>query len=210
MLNSKAKIKKYFSSLKIPYASQTNWLWRFLRNKEKRLFCELVKSLNKKSCLDLGAGSCEYSKILLSMGAESSLCVDFSPSLMSGIKDHRIKKVSNDVETFKTDQKYDLILCCGILEFLDHPENFIVRLKSFLKPKGKIIVLLPLSKIASYIYASIYLLKGIFIHPLTLKKISFHFNSQGFLREKTVKTGLFSVFAIYSIPQKISKNLTAL
>ena len=202
MLNSKFKVKEYFSRLKKPYASDANWLWRFLRNREKILFYKIVQDLNKQTCLDLGAGSCEYSKILLNMGTEHSVCVDFSSSLMLEEDNPGIEKIPYDVESFETDQKYDLILCLGILEFLDQPKNFIMRLKLFLKPEGKIILLLPISMIASYIYMFSYLLKGIFIHPLTLKKINCFLDSKGFLLEKTVTAGIFSGFSVYSIQQK--------
>ncbi len=203
MLNSKAKIKKHFSTSKNPYASSAGWLWKFLRNKEKTVFYSLVKSLDKQTCLDMGAGSCEYSKMLLDMGAKYSVCVDFSSSLMlSKVGIPGIEKVSCDVELFETNKKCDLILCLGILEFLSNPEKFMLRLKSFLKPKGKIIVLLPLSKIASLIYAFFYLLKGICIHPLTMKKMSCFLISRGFLLEKTINASLFSGFAIYSICEK--------
>lgn len=202
MLNSKAKIKRHFNNLKSPYGLNINWLWRFFRNREKQMFYNFVRDLDKQSCLDLGAGSCEYSKMLLRMGTKHAVCVDFSPSLMSEVHDSGIEKIVSDVETFETNKKYDLILCLGILEFLDHPENLIIRLKDFLKPKGKIIILLPLSKIESLVYAFIYLLKGISIHSLTLKKMNRFLTQKGFLLEKTATKGIFSGFSIYSIRQK--------
>ena len=196
------KIKKHFASLKSPYSSNSNWLWKFVRNREKRIFRDLVRDLEKQNCLDLGAGSCEYSKMLLRMGAGHSVCVDFSPSLMSAIHDTGITKILSNVETFETNKKYDLILCLGILEFLDDPENFMIRLKAFLKPTGKVIVLLPLSKIESYIYVFIYLLKGIFIQTITLKRMNCFLIQRGFLLEKTAVKGPFSGFGVYSIRNK--------
>ena len=203
MFNSKSKIRNHFSSVRSPYAPESiNWIWKFIRNKEKKLFCELVRNMNKRSCLDLGAGSCEYSKILLHMGAEKSVCVDFSSSLISGNSDTGIKKVISDVETFKTTEKYDLILCLGILEFLDEPEDFLIQIKDFLKPTGKIIILLPLSWIWSISYRFFYLLKGIVIHPLTLKKMNHFLIQKGFLLEKMASHGFFSGFSVYSISDK--------
>ena len=199
MLSSKDKIKRHFINLKSPYASRSNWIWGFVRSREKSLFCELVQNLEKDICLDLGAGSCEYSKILLNMGAGHSVCVDFSPPLMSKAQESGIEKVFCDVEKFKTNKKYDLILCMGIVEFLEHPENFMLRLKDFLKPRGKIIVLLPFSKMGSFIYAFIYLLKGIFISALTLKKMNSFLIQNGFVLEKMTASGFFSGLAVYSM-----------
>ena len=199
MLNSSTKIKKYFCSLKTPYASDSNWFWKFFRNRERKLFCDLVQNINITNCLDLGAGSCEYSKMLLQMGAKHSVCVDFSSSLMSEVHDSNITKIFRNVETFEANKKYDLILCLGILEFLDHPKEFMLKLKKFLKPTGKVIILLPLSKTGSFLYAFIYLLKGILIRTLTLKKISIFLIQNDFQLEKTATNNIFSGFAIYSI-----------
>ena len=198
MLNSKSKIKKHFSELKKPYASRSNWIWRFFRNRESALFSELVRDLDKDVCLDLGAGSCEYSEILLHRGAKHIVCVDFNPFLMSSTHDPRIKKIICDVEEFETNKKYDLILCLGILEFVDNPECFLIRLKSFLKPQGKIIILLPLSFIGGISYAFVYFLKGIFIHALTLKKMNRLLVQRGFLLKKITACSIFSGFAVYS------------
>ena len=187
--------------MKGPYASRANWLWKTIRNKEKTLFCELVKDLKKEVCLDLGAGSCEYSKILLQMGIKKSVCIDFSSSLMSEETDSRIEKVITDVETYETNEKYDLILCMGILEFLDQPENFLIRVGTFLKPEGKIILLLPLSGIWSLGYGFLYLLRGVPIHLLTLKKADHLLTQKGFQLNKTATDGLFSGLSIYSLPK---------
>ena len=195
----KDKIKKYFSNLKSPYASNANWFWRFFRNREKTLFCDLVRNLDKENCLDLGAGSCEYSKMLLNMGTKHSVCVDFTTSFMSEIQHSGIEKIFCDVEIYRTGKKYDLVLCLGILEFLDHPEKFLFQLKDFLKPTGKVIVLLPVSQIGSVIYAFIYLLKGVYIYTLTLTKVSCLLAREGFLLEKTARN-MFSGFAVYSKP----------
>ena len=200
----KTRIKSHFGGLKSPYASNANRVWRFFRNREKALFCDLVQNLEKDTCLDLGAGSCEYSKMLLNMEAQHSVCVDFNISFMLEVKSPGIEQICCDVELYETDKKYDLILCLGILEFLDHPEDFMIRLKSFLKPTGRIIVLLPLSNSVSFVYALVYLLKGIRIHILTLRKMNRILIQKGFILEKTSVKGLFSGFAVYAIRQKRS------
>ena len=205
MLYSKTKIKTHFSRLQSPYASRANWFWKTMRNKEKALFCKLVQDLNKKICLDLGAGSCEYSKILLQMGSKKSVCVDFSSSLLSGETDSRIEKIITDVENYETKVKYDLILCLGILEYLEKPENFLLRVSGFLKPEGKIVILLPLSGFWSLGYGFLYLMRGISIHLITLKKVNHFLIQKGFRLNKTATDGLFSGFSVYSLPETKDK-----
>ena len=137
MLSSKEKIKRHFSRFEVPYASHPNWIWAFFRKREKTLFSDLVHDLKKDTCLDLGAGSCEYSKILLNQGGKKCVCVDFSPSLRLKVEEPGIEKIFCDVEKFESPKKYDLILCLGIIEFLDQPKEFMIRLKHFLTAGGK-------------------------------------------------------------------------
>ena len=199
LLNKKTKIKRHFESLKKPYSFQANRIWSFLRNKEQELFVQLVKDMDKSLCLDLGAGACEYSKTLLQMGAEKSICVDFSPHIMSANQDLGIEKIISDVEKFNTNNKYDLILCLGILEFLEEPKAFLLNLKNCLKPTGKIIILLPLSFIKALIYSFFYLLKGILISPLDLKQMNKFLIKNGFQLEKIKAASFFSGMSVYSV-----------
>ena len=200
---SKSKVKNHFKSLKAPYATHSiNKIWKTIRDKEKCMFYKIIQNLKKEICLDLGSGSCEYSKILLDKGTKSITCVDFSDSLMSEIKDMRIKKVISDVEIFNTNEKYDLILCLGVLEFLDNPKKFIIHLRCFLKLQGRLIILLPKSNIWSFFYILYYFLKGIPIRLLSLKTINSFLLKEGFFLEKKMTQTLFSGLAVYSISEQ--------
>ena len=92
MISSKNKIKKHFDSLTKPYSFNSNWFWKFFRDREKSTFIYLAKELNKSSCLDLGAGSGEYTKILLKMGGKKALCVDFSSEMLALSKSAKVRK----------------------------------------------------------------------------------------------------------------------
>ena len=200
MLDSKNKIQKHFDGLTKPYSFNSNRFWSFFRNREKNTFIYLTKNLNKDDCLDLGAGSGEYSKILLKMGSKKAVCLDFSSEPLSLANEPKIEKIISDVEIFKTSGRYDLILCLGVLEFLHKPEKFLLDLKKNLKPQGKLIILLPLSPIKAFIYSFIYILKGIRINTLNLKQMNAFLTKNGFVLEKTKSAGnFFSGFSVYSI-----------
>ncbi len=207
IFNSKSRIKKHFNSLKEPYTSDSknrNRVWKFLRKKEERTFYKYIHDLKKSTCLDLGSGSCEYARVLLDKGAESVTCVDFSDSLMNECGDLRVEKVICDVEEFETEKKYDLILCVGILEFLNYPKKFMIHLKNFLKSEGKIIILLPKSYFWSFIYFSYYfLVKGIFINLLSMKRLDNFLIKKGFQLEQKITPNVFTEFAVYSVKNEI-------
>jgi len=121
---------------------------------------------------------------------------------MSFLDNPGIEKIISDVEEFETDKRYDLILCLGILEFLDRPKKFAVKLKTFLKPKGQVVILLPQSRFYAFIYAFYFLLKGIAIHPLSLKDFYAFLIKNDFQLEKKAIASSFSGMAAYSVRSK--------
>ena len=199
MSSTKLKIKKRFESLKPPYAGNIKGIWKLIRKKEKSAFQKIAQNLKPGShVLDLGAGSCEYAKILIEYGAKRVDCVDFASSLMvGGFHDLRLKKIIADVDNFDTAETYHLILCAGLLEFLDQPESLPFRLKKNLKQGGKWLVLLPLSPIRALIYTLYYRSLGIRIHPLSLKSADPFFIKAGFQAKTTLTENLFSAWVSY-------------
>ena len=132
MSYKKFRIKKHFESLKSPYAGNARGLWKFIREREKSAFHKIAQSLSRgNTVLDIGSGSCEYAKILLEYGAQRVDCVDFTSLQLkeSSFQDPRLTKITADAEKFEATETYHLILCAGLLEFLDQPENFPFRLK---------------------------------------------------------------------------------
>ncbi len=206
MFNSKSKIKKHFNGLRGPYtfdSKNRNRVWKFLRKKEEGTFYKFVHDLEKRTCLDLGSGSCEYARVLLDKGAESVTCVDFSDSLMNECIDSRVERIICDVEEFDTEKKYDLILCVGVLEFLNNPKKLMIRLKNFLKSEGRIVILLPRSDFWSFVYVSYYfLVKGIFINLLSMKRLDNFLIKEDFQLEQKITPNVFTEFAVYSVNKK--------
>ena len=193
-LVSKDRIKKHFASVARPYATKQNFIWRLLRHWEKTNFTEISKNLAKDNCLELGGADGEYSKILLANGAKKVTCVDFNPSFAKNSS--KIKFIYRDVEQYTTCEKYDLVICMGILEFLEHPQELLLKIRSFLSYSGKMIILLPTDSLRGSVYSFYYLLRGIKIGRLNLKNLT-HQLEKHFLLERAVK-GIFSGIGVYS------------
>ena len=101
-------------------------------------------NISNLTILDLGCGgglTCEP----LSRLKANVTGIDFVKKNIDVAKEHakesklKIDYIYSDLEKFKIDKKYDLILALEILEHLDDWENAINNIKKNLKPNGKII-----------------------------------------------------------------------
>ena len=197
MSSSKFKIYNHFSKFKGIYASRSNRMWKYIRDQEKQAFKKLIKDLNKPYCLDLGAGSGEYATIILANGSKKVDCVDWNNSFLSFISNTKITKINCDVENYNTNKKYNLILCLGIVEFLDDPKSCYKKIKSFLRPTGQVIILLPKNIFYAFIYSLYYRFKGIKIQFLYSKKNHIILSKLGFTFKKKADASIFSDFLVY-------------
>ena len=48
-----------------------------------------------------------------------------------------------DIETIPTQQKYDRVICAGVLDFVLKPETAFTNLCQLVSPQGRLIVLCP-------------------------------------------------------------------
>jgi 2-polyprenyl-3-methyl-5-hydroxy-6-metoxy-1,4-benzoquinol methylase len=68
--------------------------------------------------------------------------IDINPEQLE--KNDRIhKKILGDIQTYTTDERYDLTFCWDLLEHLEHPEEAVTRLLTWTKPGGLIIISVP-------------------------------------------------------------------
>jgi len=57
-----------------------------------------------------------------------------------------------DIETFEPPRKYDVVICCGVLDFVTHPERAFDNLCRLCAPGGRLVVLLPRAGAGSILY----------------------------------------------------------
>lgn len=68
--------------------------------------------------------------------------IDVDPEQLE--KNDRIhKKILGDIQTYTTDERYDMTFCWDLLEHLEHPEEAVARLLTWTKPGGLIIISVP-------------------------------------------------------------------
>jgi ubiquinone/menaquinone biosynthesis C-methylase UbiE len=116
-----------------------------------RLRSEIIRAFVQghefEQILDIGCGNGSLSIPLLSANRRLTL-LDLSTSMLNIALSRVPKEFSSHVETVNVGfmqanlgaGKYDLIICCGVLAYVDDLQAFLLRLTSLLKPGGMLIL----------------------------------------------------------------------
>ena len=145
------EIKKFYSNLHFP----GRYSWEDLKFYEKQGIHNIylrefdLVMRNGLDVLDVGCGTGLVSNLFANKYKKSRFtAVDFSDSLDYASKFAKINRINNvewikkDFLKFKTDKKYDIIICCGVLHHIPEHEKALVKIKQLLKPGGKLLLAL--------------------------------------------------------------------
>lgn len=96
--------------------------------------------------LDVGCGTGLVSNLFAMEYSSNFTSIDFSDSIdyakdfanKNGIKN--VSWIKDDFLNFSTDQKFDVIICCGVLHHIPEHEQALTKMKSMLKEDGKLIL----------------------------------------------------------------------
>lgn len=138
-------IKSHFDRVSVNYRSSSeSGLWNLIRSSEAKVVSDMLPEINAHTtALDLGSGSGFYSDLLRRHRVQRLTCVDFSEKMLAKIESPDYLKISADIEEFSNNNKYDIILCAGALEFTKAPERVFENVSSMLKMGGSFILLYP-------------------------------------------------------------------
>ncbi len=116
-----------------------------------RLFKDLLSSKGSRTAIELGGFPGYYAIFLKKyFGLDTSL-FDFyvhQPILKevlaaNQLKEDDIKVIEGDLFTYQPEEKYDLVLSCGLIEHFNDTKDVIARHLPFLKPGGTLFITLP-------------------------------------------------------------------
>lgn len=138
-----------------------------------RVINEEIKLHKNKKILDIGCGTCEFTKLLnINNNKVYGLDIDdFRNKKFS--KNIKFKKYDGNIFPFK-DNTFDLITSFDVIEHIENDINFVRETFRILKPNGKVFFLTPnKNRLSSY-------LKKIFLKP---DKFPLFMGDQGPLRK---------------------------
>jgi ubiquinone/menaquinone biosynthesis C-methylase UbiE len=113
-------------------------------------FIDKIKLNKNKRILDLGCGTGHYLTQLHSMGFQC-FGADISEEMLQRTRDKFISSKSNDPTLINSDcynlpldgNYFDLIICIGVLEYLDSEIKALIEMKRIILPSGLVIITFP-------------------------------------------------------------------
>ncbi|GAB4534026.1 MAG: hypothetical protein Fur0020_00290 [Thermodesulfovibrionia bacterium] len=119
----------------------------FLKRIRQRELASVIKNLNPvkdDKILDAGAGAGYYAKFIAENYNPDILCVDISPRMVDNLRSLGLNAIVGDIEKLNLgDQRFNKILCLGVLEFCKDPSLALRNLTRYLHKEGFILILVP-------------------------------------------------------------------
>lgn len=137
-------VEEHFSRLAPRYRSLSDRLWVgwWVRGLETRAVMAAAGDLAGRSVLDLGCGRGHYGAQALRAGARRVVGVDGSGEMVASLPPP-IQGVRADASTLRLSERFDLVICAGLLEFVRAPEEIVSVAWDHLRPGGALVLLVP-------------------------------------------------------------------
>ncbi len=94
--------------------------------------------------LELGCGAGQGCLVLKSKGYRNIMAVDKHPAAAALLKAEGVEFVHKPVEQFRPTQRFDLVVCCDILEHVRNPSELLARIATWLLPHGTLFIAGPI------------------------------------------------------------------
>lgn len=126
---------------------------RHLRERERDAVLHLaaLHDPSKRTVIDVGCGAGFYSRAAKRAGKWVH-AVDAAPAMVARVEPHVDVAEVADIETFAPPRTYDVVICCGVLDFVARPDQAFDNLCRLCAPGGRLVVLLPRAGAGSLLY----------------------------------------------------------
>ena len=152
--------------------------------------------------LELGSGTGYYSRYIYEQGCNSLTCVDFASQMLKKIDIPGCVKVNVNIQHYLSENRFDIILCAGVLEILEHPEIVFTYAAQMLKPNGFIIILLPRDSFFGKIYQRFHRLHGFKVQLFKKEDLREWLQKTNLNLVEYKKVSLFSIFCKLSLKKE--------
>ena len=150
-------IKKFYDHVQFPGRYSSKELSYHIP-KVRNNFLQLIEThlTNAETILDIGCGTGLVSNLFAIKNPDKKfVALDFSDAVDYGLKFAQTQKINNisyikqDFVTYHDTQKYDVVICQGVLHHIPDYELALEKMQQLVKPGGKLVLGLyhPLGKI---------------------------------------------------------------
>jgi 2-polyprenyl-3-methyl-5-hydroxy-6-metoxy-1,4-benzoquinol methylase len=134
--------------------------------RQRKRIVELASPRASDSVLDIGCGAGQIAALLRPMVA--SICgVDASPEMVALARPWLDEESHALLETLDLGRKFDLIVCCGVFDFVDDPAAGLDAIRRHLAPEGRAVVSAAAVSLIGIGYALVRRLQGVRVRLYT-------------------------------------------
>lgn len=185
--HDKEKALAYYNNISTHYDQKVSLgILRWFREREKEDILSIANfQSSAKTLIDIGSGGGFYSFAAKKAGLHVK-SVDAATGMVEMLRGKVDEVQVGDIETLQVDRQFDRVLCLGVLDFVLNPEQAIRTLCKLVAPGGRLILFVPRSNWAGWIYRLEKKHFGIKVNLFDLEWIQAHAEREG-LSLKAVK-----------------------
>tara|TARA_B100001057_G_scaffold301008_1_gene301185 strand:+ start:430 stop:1023 length:594 start_codon:yes stop_codon:yes gene_type:complete len=169
------KVQTYFDKKSFRYQKKSNsFPWKLIRDHEKNIVFSLMGNIKNLSIADVGSGSGFYTEFILKQKPKKVYAIDNSSKMLAQIQNHnkKIKKILQNIETLKLNQKFDKIISAGLIEFVKKPIRVFENIHKISKKNSTFILLCPKDNLFGKVYKFFHSLNKIDINLFSIDQLN--------------------------------------
>ena len=137
------RIVAYFSKISKNYEGFVNWKFlSYFRDRERNTVIRMLALDSGSTLLDVGVGAGFFSRIAKAKGL-TTCGVDVVPGMLEAAKPHLNESKVVSVEKLDYKNRFDRIVCAGVLDFTRSPMTAIARMSDAMVSGGRLVILCP-------------------------------------------------------------------
>lgn len=138
------KVLSTFDNKAKTYNSASNRLpWSLLRKREAASLGSMLGNVTGLTALEFGCGAGFYTRMLIALGIKHITAIDMSQAMIQQLPQERVTGIAGNAEMINLDEKFEVILSAGMLEFTQEPEKVIKNARVHASVGSVMIILVP-------------------------------------------------------------------
>lgn len=126
------------------YHQKVNYFYDWSRQWEYPWILQNVPFKKKNTVLDVGGGTCHFPSLVARRVKKVIVGEIYKERVWKSEDERKVEYLNLDIRSFKSKEKYDIVLCISVLEHIDNFLSSISNLTKLVKKKGYLAMTLDL------------------------------------------------------------------